>query len=188
MSLQVIVGPDGEIVVVSRPLPGAVHDLAAARIWGIIRELAASGLVVPADKGASRRGLPRHAVPGTVSYLHMHKLVALRPSARVGRCADAAVDRWDDRGRIGDAAGRVATGRRGAGLSWALLVAGSVASLAVNVAVAEPTLTGRVVPAWPSLALTASCELLTRQVRSGVSADGGLVPAAGPAVRDVVSG
>ena len=34
-----------------RPLPGAVRDLTAARIWGILRELAASGLVVLADKG-----------------------------------------------------------------------------------------------------------------------------------------
>jgi DDE superfamily endonuclease len=36
---------------VSGPLPGAVHDLTAARIWGIVRELAATGLVVLADKG-----------------------------------------------------------------------------------------------------------------------------------------
>src|SRR5215470_17194899 len=42
---------DGDIVWVSGPLPGAVHDLTAARIWGIIRKLAASGLVVLADKG-----------------------------------------------------------------------------------------------------------------------------------------
>jgi DDE superfamily endonuclease len=34
-----------------RPLPGAVHDLTAARIWGIVRALAASGLVVLVDKG-----------------------------------------------------------------------------------------------------------------------------------------
>ena len=32
-------------------LPGAVHDLTAARIWGIIAELAACGLVALADKG-----------------------------------------------------------------------------------------------------------------------------------------
>jgi hypothetical protein len=32
-------------------LPGAVHDLTAARIWGIIRELTACGLVVLGDKG-----------------------------------------------------------------------------------------------------------------------------------------
>jgi hypothetical protein len=51
MNLQVLATPDGEIVWVSGPLPGAVHDLAAARIWGILRTLAASGLVVLADKG-----------------------------------------------------------------------------------------------------------------------------------------
>jgi hypothetical protein len=51
MNLQVIASPDGDIVWVSGPLPGAVHDLTAARIWGIIRELAACGLVVLGDKG-----------------------------------------------------------------------------------------------------------------------------------------
>jgi hypothetical protein len=51
MNLQVIATPDGDIAWVSGPLPGAVHDLTAARIWGILRELAASGLVVLADKG-----------------------------------------------------------------------------------------------------------------------------------------
>lgn len=51
MNLQVISAPDGEIVWVSGPLPGAVHDLTAARIWGIVAELAASGLIVLADKG-----------------------------------------------------------------------------------------------------------------------------------------
>jgi DDE superfamily endonuclease/Helix-turn-helix of DDE superfamily endonuclease len=51
MNLQVIASPDGEIVWVSGPLPGAVHDLTAARIWGILRALAASGLIVLADKG-----------------------------------------------------------------------------------------------------------------------------------------
>ncbi len=51
MNLQVIASPDGEILWVSGPLPGAVHDLNAARIWGIVRELATAGLVVLADKG-----------------------------------------------------------------------------------------------------------------------------------------
>jgi hypothetical protein len=50
-------------------------------------------------------------------------------------------------------------------LPWALLLAGNVASLAANVAVAQPALIGRVIAAWPSFALTASYELLTRQVR-----------------------
>jgi hypothetical protein len=51
MNLQVISSPQGEILWVSGPLPGAVHDLTAARIWGIIRELQAAGLIVLADKG-----------------------------------------------------------------------------------------------------------------------------------------
>src|ERR1035438_4808560 len=51
MNLQVIASPDGEIRWVSGPLPGAVHDLTAARIWGIIAELAASGLVPLGAKG-----------------------------------------------------------------------------------------------------------------------------------------
>jgi hypothetical protein len=51
MNLQVISGPDGVIVWVSGPLPGAVHDLTAARIWGIIGELAVCGLAVLADWG-----------------------------------------------------------------------------------------------------------------------------------------
>jgi DDE superfamily endonuclease len=51
MNLQAIASPGGDILWVSGPLPGAVHDLTAARIWGIVHELAAAGLVVLADKG-----------------------------------------------------------------------------------------------------------------------------------------
>jgi hypothetical protein len=51
MNLQVIASPAGDILWVSGPLPGAVHDLTAARIWRIVRELAAAGLIVLADKG-----------------------------------------------------------------------------------------------------------------------------------------
>ena len=50
-------------------------------------------------------------------------------------------------------------------MPWALLVASSVASLAANMAVAEPSLIGRVIAAWPSFALIPSDELLMRQVR-----------------------
>jgi hypothetical protein len=51
MNLQVISAPDGTILWVSGPLPGSVHDLTAARIWGILRALAAAGLITLADKG-----------------------------------------------------------------------------------------------------------------------------------------
>jgi hypothetical protein len=50
-------------------------------------------------------------------------------------------------------------------LPWALLIAGSAASLAANVVVAQPTAAGRVVAAWPSFALIGAYELLMRQVR-----------------------
>ena len=46
------------------PLPGAVHDLTAARIWGIIAELAASRLVVPGDKGHPGEDCIRTPYPG----------------------------------------------------------------------------------------------------------------------------
>jgi hypothetical protein len=58
MNLQVIASPDGDIVWVSGALRGATHDLKAARIWGIIRALAAAGLVVLADKGYHGGGEP----------------------------------------------------------------------------------------------------------------------------------
>jgi hypothetical protein len=63
-------------------------------------------------------------------------------------------------------------GGRGGFLPWALLVAGSAASLAANVAVAEPTLTGRMIAAWPSFSLIAAYELLMRQVRCAAETAG----------------
>jgi hypothetical protein len=58
MNLQVIASPEGEIMWVSGPLPGAVHDLTASRIWGILRHLAASGLIALGDKGYTGAGDP----------------------------------------------------------------------------------------------------------------------------------
>ncbi len=62
------------------------------------------------------------------------------------------------------------SGGRGGKLPWALLVAGSMASLTANVAAAQPTSTGRVIAAWPSFALIAAYELLMRQVRQAADA------------------
>ena len=108
-------------------------------------------------------------IAGTVSYLHMHLLVArhgqpdwvaaLTPLSVDGMIVAASTTLLADS----------RSGRNGGILPWALLVAGSVASLAANVAVAEPGLIGRVIAAWPSFALTASYELLTRQVRRGAA-------------------
>jgi DDE superfamily endonuclease len=51
MNLQVIASPAGDILWVSGPLPGAVHDKKAEWIWGVLAELEAAGLIVLADKG-----------------------------------------------------------------------------------------------------------------------------------------
>jgi hypothetical protein len=51
MNLQVIASPAGDILWVSGPLPGSVHDKKAEWIWGVLAELEAAGLVVLADKG-----------------------------------------------------------------------------------------------------------------------------------------
>ncbi|WP_245929291.1 DUF2637 domain-containing protein [Murinocardiopsis flavida] len=56
-------------------------------------------------------------------------------------------------------------GRRGGLLPWTQLVLGSVASLAANIAVADPTLWSRVIHAWPSFALLGAYELLMREFR-----------------------
>ncbi|MEV5705095.1 DUF2637 domain-containing protein [Actinoallomurus sp. NPDC052274] len=56
--------------------------------------------------------------------------------------------------------------RRSGLLPWALLLIGSTAGLAANVAVAEPSVVGRLIAAWPSCALIGSYELLMRQVRN----------------------
>lgn len=56
-------------------------------------------------------------------------------------------------------------GQRPGVLPWLSLVLGVAASLAANVAAAEPTLVGRLVAAWPPVALLLAFELLLRQVR-----------------------
>lgn len=101
-------------------------------------------------------------IPGTVCYPHIHRLVALHgqsdlvaaltPLSVYGMIVAASTTLLADLRR----------GARGGLLPWALLAVGSVASLAANVAVAEPTGIGRVIAAWPSFALIGSYELLMR--------------------------
>jgi hypothetical protein len=104
-------------------------------------------------------------IAGTVSYLNMHTLVARHGQPGwVATLTPFSVD-----GMIMAASTTLLAESRSGRRGGALLVAGSVASLAANVAVAEPTLIGRVIAAWPSFALTASYELLTHQVRRGAA-------------------
>lgn len=56
-------------------------------------------------------------------------------------------------------------GRRPAALTWLLLTLGLSASLAANVASAEPTATARAVAAWPPIALALGIEVLAGLAR-----------------------
>lgn len=51
MNIQVLATPDGTPLWTSGSSPGSVHDLKAARIWGIPRRLKAADLLTLADKG-----------------------------------------------------------------------------------------------------------------------------------------
>jgi Protein of unknown function (DUF2637) len=109
-------------------------------------------------------------IAGTVSYLHMRLLVELH--GQPGWVA--ALTPLSVGGMIVAASPTLLAYSRGGGrgglLPWALVVAGSAASLAANVAVAEPTITGRVIGAWPSFSLIAAYELLMRQIRRAAEA------------------
>jgi len=70
----------------------------------------------------------------------------------------------------------------GGRLAWAALLGGVGASLAANMAAAEPTVTARLVAAWPALAFAVAFELLLQQRRVPAAPvpAGGDSPAAGP--------
>jgi hypothetical protein len=59
------------------------------------------------------------------------------------------------------------SGERGGALPWVALLLGLGASLAANVAAAEPTVVGRLVAAWPPVGLLLSYELLLQQINNG---------------------
>jgi Protein of unknown function (DUF2637) len=56
------------------------------------------------------------------------------------------------------------TGLPAGGLAWVALLLGLGASLAANVAAADPTVAGRLVAAWPPVALLLAYELLLQQL------------------------
>ena len=104
-------------------------------------------------------------IAAVVSYGHMHALVLEHGE---GQWASALIPLSVDGMIVASSMSLLLDSRlggRGGLLPWALLIIGALASLGANIAVAEPTLIGRVIAAWPSFALTASYELLMRQVR-----------------------
>ncbi|MEW9532879.1 DUF2637 domain-containing protein [Microbispora sp. NPDC049125] len=108
-------------------------------------------------------------IAGSISYRHLHLLAlrhgespwtaALLPLSVDGMVLCASMALLADSRR----------GKRGGVLPWTLLVIGSLASVAANIAVAEPSIIGRAVAAWPAFAMIGGLEMAFRLVRQSVA-------------------
>jgi hypothetical protein len=102
------------------------------------------------------------AVAAVASYEHMRALAVLAGEGWRSWLLPVSVD------GLAVAASMTMLVRRRAGqatgvLPWAALLLGLGASLAANVAAADPTVVGRLVAAWPPVGLLLSYELLLQQ-------------------------
>ena len=104
------------------------------------------------------------AVAAVVSYAHMQEV-----AERAGEDWRAWLLPLSVDGLVVAASMGLLTRRRaglpGGRLAWCALLGGVGASLAANIAAAEPTTTARVVAAWPALAFAVAFELLLEQRR-----------------------
>ncbi|HSI93369.1 MAG TPA: DUF2637 domain-containing protein [Jiangellaceae bacterium] len=104
-------------------------------------------------------------VAAIASYEHMRGLAELAGEGWRSWLLPISVD------GLAVAASMTMLVRRRAGLpagalAWVALLLGLGASLAANVAAAEPTVQGRLVAAWPPLGLLLSYELLMQQIKA----------------------
>jgi hypothetical protein len=102
-------------------------------------------------------------VAAVASYEHMRALAALAGEEWRSWLLPVSVD------GLAVAASMTMLVRRRAGLpagglAWVALLLGLGASLAANVAAADPTVAGRLVAAWPPVALLLAYELLMQQL------------------------
>lgn len=105
------------------------------------------------------------AVGAILSYWHMHELAERVGEGWQSWLLPLAVD------GLVVAASMTMVSRRHAGkspgvLAWVSMVAGIAASLAANVAAASPSAIGRIIAAWPPVALLLAYELLMGQIRA----------------------
>jgi hypothetical protein len=103
------------------------------------------------------------AVAAVVSFMHMYELAARAGEGWRAWLVPLAID------GLVVAASMTMVVRRRAGkktgwLAWISVTLGIAASLAANIAAAEPTLIGRAVAAWPPIALLLAYELLMDQI------------------------
>lgn len=87
-------------------------------------------------------------IAAVVSYDHMHALALQHDE---GAWASALIPLLVDGMIVASSMSLLLDSRlglRGGILPWSLLILGALASLAANIAVAEPAVTGRVIAAW----------------------------------------
>src|SRR5688572_9754704 len=151
-SVSASVAPDEAIPAPTLPSITAVPSPTAAGVSPGIRRVTVLAVVTVA------------LVAAAASYEHMRLLAAaagegwrawLLPLSVDGLVIAASMAMLVRR-RAGEAAGP---------LAWLSLLLGVGASLAANVAAAEPTVQGRLVAAWPPVALLLAYELLMQQIK-----------------------
>jgi hypothetical protein len=139
------------------PVPASVADAAVETVAGVppwVRVVTTASVLAVA------------LVAAVASYEHMRALAELAGEGWRSWLLPISVD------GLAVAASMTMLVRRRAGqrsgpLPWVALLLGLGASLAANVAAAEPTVVGRLVAAWPPVGLLLSYELLLQQHNHG---------------------
>jgi len=149
--VPVVEAPPVEAPPVDVEVDGQAVGVAAVPVW-VQRVTTAAVLAVA-------------LVAAIASYEHMRALAELAGEGWRSWLLPVSVD------GLAVAASMTMFVRRRAGLpagalTWMALLLGLGASLAANVAAAEPTVQGRLVAAWPPLGLLLSYELLMQQIKA----------------------
>jgi hypothetical protein len=134
------------------PLPVESPERAGAPVW--VRRVTTAAVLAVA------------LVAAVASYEHMRALAAVAGEGWRSWLLPVSVD------GLAVAASMTMLVRRRAGeragvLPWVALLLGLGASLAANVAAADPTVVGRLVAAWPPVGLLLSYELFLQQTNHG---------------------
>jgi hypothetical protein len=150
---------------VPRPAPSPAISAPVAEPV-IITDPALPGVPVWVRRVTTAAVLAVAAVAAVASYEHMRALAALAGEGWRAWLLPVSVD------GLAVAASMTMLVRRRAGqpagfLPWVALLLGLGASLAANVAAADPTVVGRLVAAWPPVGLLLSYELLLQQQHNG---------------------
>lgn len=152
----------------------ATHEPAPASNPATIPDGTGTADATPRRKRRRRRNMVRGttvfavsvvaAVAAAVSFMHMQELAARAGEGWRSWLIPLAIDGLVVAASMTMVVRRRA-GRKTGWLAWTSITLGITASLAANIAAAEPTLIGRAVAAWPPVALLLAYELLMGQIQ-----------------------